>query len=194
LRVSTKEQDYENQRPALEAIARARGFEITGTYSEDASTRKRRPEFERMLDDARRGKFDVLLIWAIDRFGRDTIGNLLAVADLDRAGVSVVSDQEEWLDTSEGPMRELLIFLFSWIAKQERDRRAQRTKAGLARAKAEGKRIGRRHRMSPVDVEKARALRAEGRTMRQIAMALKISRPTIQRALAQNDRRVRGSD
>src|ERR1019366_7298318 len=113
LRVSTGEQHTENQAPDVRRVVAARGFVEVATYEESVSTRKRRPEFERMMDDARRGVFDVLVIWSLDRFGRDTIGNLLAVRDLDRIGVQIVSVKEAWLDTT-GPTRTLLVAIFSW--------------------------------------------------------------------------------
>ena len=74
-----------------------------------------------MLKDARRGKFAVLVIWALERFGRSMIGNLSDVLELDRIGVTVVSARETWLDTG-GPVRSLLIAIFSWVAEQERAR------------------------------------------------------------------------
>jgi DNA invertase Pin-like site-specific DNA recombinase len=90
LRVSTDRQTTENQRPEVEELARQRG-QIVATYEEVASSKKARPEFERMIRDVRRGKFDVLVIWAIDRFGRSMTGNLQDVTELDRLGVRVVS-------------------------------------------------------------------------------------------------------
>jgi putative DNA-invertase from lambdoid prophage Rac len=141
-RVSTGEQHTENQEPDVHRLVAARGFVEVARYVESVSTRKDRPEFERMLDDARRGLFDVLVIWSLDRFGRDTIGNMLAVRDLDRLGVQLVSVKESWLDTT-GPTRTLLVAIFSWVAEQERERRSERTKAGLARVRCNGSRSGR---------------------------------------------------
>ena len=108
-------QTVENQRPDLEQIGSVRGFEMTGEYSEAETTKRRRPKFEEMLEDARHGAFDVLLVWALDRLGRDTFGNLAAVAELDRLGIRIVSFQEGWLDTT-GPTRTLLVAIFSWVA------------------------------------------------------------------------------
>ena len=182
LRVSTADQDPENQRPTLERIARARGLRIVGEGVELASTRKVRPIFDAMLASARRGEFDVLLVWALDRFGRDTIGNLLAVRELDRLGVRIVSAQDSWLDTT-GPARELLVAIMSWVAQQERDRRSERTRAGLVRARAAGARIGRPHRLGRAEVARAKAMRAEGKSIRAIAIAMRTPRATIARAL-----------
>jgi DNA invertase Pin-like site-specific DNA recombinase len=95
-----------------------------------------------MLKDARRGKFQVLVVWALDRFGRSMVGNLRDVLELDRLGVQVVSVRESWLDTGS-PVRTLLIAIFSWVAEQERSRLIERTKAGVAAARRRGARLGR---------------------------------------------------
>lgn len=184
LRVSTEGQTTDNQRPDLERLARARGYDVVAVYQEQESAAKRRPAHARMLDDARRGAFNVLVVWALDRFGRSMAGNVRQVLELDRLGVLVVSTREPWLDTS-GPVRDLLVAIFSWVAEQERSRLVERTKAGLARARREGKRLGRRRRMAGSEVGRALALRAEGRSVRAIAVALKVPRSTLARALSQ---------
>ena len=124
----------------------------------------------------------VLLVWSLDRFGRSMVGNLQAVLELDRIGVQVVSVREPWLDTG-GPVRSLLIAIFSWVAEQERLRLIERTKAGLDRARRQGKRIGRPR--APVDVTRALALRREGKSMRETAKLLGVAPATLDRALAE---------
>lgn len=134
LRVSTDEQNTDNQRPELEQLARARNVEVVAPYEEHASAAKARPRFEAMTNDAHRGAFDVLLLWALDRLGRSMVGNLQAVLELDRRGVQVFSVREPWLDTG-GPVRPLLVAIFSWVAEQERAQLVARTKAGIERAR-----------------------------------------------------------
>jgi DNA invertase Pin-like site-specific DNA recombinase len=95
----------------VEQLADARGLEVVAVYEEQASAAKRRQTYETMLRDAKRGKFSVLVIWALDRFGRSMVGNLQDVLELDRIGVTVVSVRESWLDTG-GPVRSLLIAIF----------------------------------------------------------------------------------
>ncbi len=180
LRVSTETQACENQRPDLESIAASRGLQIVATYEEQISALKARPAYEKMRNDAHRGRFDVLLIWAIDRFGRSMTGNLEALLELDRRGVQVVSAREPWLDTG-GPVRPLLIAIFSWCAEQERARLIERTKSGLERARREGKRLGRPPEV--VDIEKAREMRAQGLSFRAVSRNLGVAAATIQRAL-----------
>jgi len=185
-RVSTDEQVTENQEPDIERLVAARGFEVVARYAEKKSTRKQRPEFDRMLADAHAGRFDVVVIWALDRFGRDTVGNMLAVRDLDRLGVQLVSVREPWLDTT-GPTRTLLLAIFSWVAEQEREQRSARTKAGLARVRKHGSKsgraIGRPLRLDEGTVARVRGLAAGGQSSRQIAVALKLPRRTVRRAL-----------
>jgi DNA invertase Pin-like site-specific DNA recombinase len=180
LRVSTDQQTTDNQRPDLAALAKQRGFEIQAVYDDTASAVKARPEFERMKLDAHRGKFDVLLVWSLDRLGRSMSGNLQTVLELDRLGVQVISVRESFLDTS-GPVRPLLIAIFGWVAQQERERLIERTKAGLARARLQGKRIGRPR--VRVDVTKALAMQGEGKSIREIAMKLGVGAATLHRAL-----------
>jgi len=183
LRVSTDQQVTDNQRPELVALARQRGFSIEAVYDDTGSAVKARPEFDRMLLDAHRGKFDLLLVWSLDRLGRSMSGNLQTVLELDRLGVQVVSVRESFLDTS-GPVRPLLIAIFGWLAQQERERLIERTKAGLERARRQGKRIG-RPRVT-VDVAKALVLRNDGKSIRQAALALGVGPATLHRALQDN--------
>lgn len=183
LRVSTDEQTADNQRPELEQLARTRGLDVLTVYEEAASAAKHRPEYARMMADARRGAFDVVIVWALDRFGRSMAGNVADALALDRAGVQLVSVREPWLDTG-GPVRDLLLAIFSWVAEQERRRLVERTKAGLERARRQGKRIGRPHRVDPATLARALTMRQAGRSVRDLAVALKVPRATLQRALA----------
>lgn len=180
LRVSTDEQTTDNQRPELEDLIEARGLELVATYEEKASAAGQRAEFDRMLADAHRGRFSVLVIWAIDRFGRSMVGNVQAVLELDRRGVQVVSVREPWLDTG-GPVRQLLVAIFSWVAEQERAQLVARTQAGMERARRRGIHIGRPR--ARVDVARAAALRASGLSIRDIAKELKVPASTLARAL-----------
>lgn len=126
VRVSTADQSTANQLPDLEALAARRGFEVVTRFSENVSAAKTRPEFDKMIAAAHRGRFDVLLVWSLDRLHRSMVGSLQTVLDLDRRGVQVVSYKEPWLDTV-GPVRSLLIAIFGWVAEQERLRIGDRT-------------------------------------------------------------------
>lgn len=140
-RVSSNKQTSECQKPDVERLLTQRGLTASLIYEEQISAAKKRPQFEQMMQDAQAGKFTVLVIWAIDRFGRLMAGNIRDLLALDQLGIKVLSAREPWLDTA-GPVRELLIAIFSWVAQQERDRLIERTNAGIAHAKASGKRWG----------------------------------------------------
>src|SRR5437868_10805782 len=185
LRVSTDTQTTENQRPDLAQLARTRGWDIVRVYEETGSAAKQRPAFDRMMLDATRGHFNVLAVWSLDRLGRSMQANLATVLELDRLGVLVVSVRESFLDTS-GPVRPLLIAIFGWLAQQERERLIERTKAGLERARRQGRRIGRPRAV--VDVAKALALRTQGKSIREVALVLGVGAATLHRALRSEER------
>jgi len=143
-----------------------------------------RPAFDAMMLAAARGEFRVLVVWALDRFGRSMFRNINAVVELDRLGVQVISVRESWLDTS-GPIRDLLVAIFSWIAEQERRRLGERTRAGLERARARGKKLGRPRRyISRAELERALELQARKVPLRIIAQRVRVPRATLHRALA----------
>ncbi|MDH5675279.1 MAG: recombinase family protein [Myxococcales bacterium] len=187
LRVSRGEQSLDNQLPDLKRLARARKLRVVETFEESVSATGARPEFKKMMEAAHRGAFEVLLVWSLDRLGRSMTGNLQAVLDLDRCGVEVLSVREPWLDTG-GPVRPLLIAIFGWVAEQERAQISERTKAGLARARKKGVRLGRPKRR--VDQRRAERLRAKGMSFRAIANQLGVPLSTLHRAL----RSKKGSD
>jgi DNA invertase Pin-like site-specific DNA recombinase len=162
-------------------MARARGYEAA-FYEESESAAKSRPVFEQLLADVRAGKRRAVVIWALDRLHRSMVGCIETVLELDRLGVPVLSVREPWLDTT-GPVRSLLVAIFGWVAEQERARLIERTKAGLQRARREGKRLGRPRR----DVDTAEVLRrrAAGQGWREIAIALRCPQRTLERAVTQ---------
>lgn len=183
LRVSREDLAIENQRPELEALALRRGLEVVAVYESQVSgAAKHRPEHDRMLQDAHERKFDVLVVWALDRFGRSMFENIRDVMTLDRAGVAILSVKEPWLDAG-GPTRQLLVAIFSWVAEQERARLIERTKAGIERARAAGKRIGRKPRVTPELAAQIAKKVAEDWTIRDIAAALKIPKATVYRTV-----------
>ncbi len=180
LRVSSDTQTTECQRPDVERLAGARGLQVITVYEEQASAAKKRPEYDKMMRDAKRGVFDVLVVWALDRFGRSMTGNLADVLEMDRIGVQVVSVRETWLDTG-GPVRNLLIAIFSWVAEQERSRLVERTKAGLAAARRRGARIGRPR--ARLDHDELLGLRAQGWPVAKLAKYFGVGTSTVQRHL-----------
>ena len=140
LRVSTAEQETANQLPAIQAFAASRGWEISETYQENESAWRagHQHELARLLDSLRSGqrKYDVCLVWSLDRVTREGIGTLLTVYnEFNRLGCRLISVKESF---TEFPNEFTPIFLamLGFFAKWESDRRSERTRAGLARAKA----------------------------------------------------------
>ncbi len=181
-RVSTtdKGQETANQTTAMEAFADKRNWSITHHYTENESGGKAdRPQFKAMMEAARKGKFDVLLFWSLDRFSREgTYETLEHLKKLDSYGVRFVSMQEEYLDTL-GPFREAVIGILAAVAKMERQRISERVKAGMARAKAQGKTMGRPKRV--VDQDSLIRMVQDDWSLSEIATALGISRATAVR-------------
>ena len=145
LRVSTCQQDTENQAIALTQWAEQRDFEVVAIYQEEESAWRsgHQRELARLVMDARKRKFRVVLVWALDRLSREGSAAILGiVSKLSRHGVKVLSYQESWTE-APGELGELLFAIAGWVARMESQRRSERTKAGLARARAHGKRLGR---------------------------------------------------
>jgi putative DNA-invertase from lambdoid prophage Rac len=144
-RVSTEEQSALNQMPALEEFAKARGWEITEVYAEQASAWQdgHQRELSRLLNDLRSGKrrYDHVLVWALDRLSRQGPLHVLTLLDtFKRLGAPLVSLQEPW---SDAPFSDAMFSLVAWVARYESERRSERTKAGLDRVRREGRALGR---------------------------------------------------
>jgi DNA invertase Pin-like site-specific DNA recombinase len=127
-------------------------------------------------------KFDVVLFWALDRFSREGIFETLNhLQRLSAWGVGWRSYQETYLDSC-GPFKDVVISLMATLARQERLRISERTKAGLQRARRAGKVLGRPR--VEVDIEKLRRLQSDGLSLRKIAARTKLTLSTVVRALA----------
>ena len=144
-RVSTNEQDTKNQSAILADWANERGYQVVKVYEEQESAWKsgHQRELANLVADARKRKFQAVLVWALDRLSREgALAILTLVHKLSSNGVKVLSYQESWTE-APGEIAELLYALSGWVARMESQRRSERTKAGLARARAKGKRLGR---------------------------------------------------
>jgi DNA invertase Pin-like site-specific DNA recombinase len=188
-RVSTtdKGQDAENQLRELRqftANKESEGWSLTGEYVDQASGKSAdRPEFQRLFRDAAERKFDLVLFWSLDRFTREgVLETLQHLQRLTSNGVDWWSLKEEYL-RSIGPFRDAVLSILATIAKQERVRISERVKAGLDRAKAQGKSIGRPKVV--VDRDRVVELREQGLSHWQICQAVGISRTSVQRILAE---------
>src|SRR6476646_3844981 len=145
LRVSRDDQTTENHRLVLARVAEHRGWQIIQTYEDQgisgAKGRDQRPAFDAMLKDAVRRRYDILMVWSIDRLGRSVLHVANALAELDAAGIRLYCDREG-IDSGT-PMGRAMIQMASVFGEQERSMLRARVLAGLDRVRQQGKRLGR---------------------------------------------------
>ena len=138
-------QTIENQIIPLKTEAERRGLEVVQVFKvgESAFQGAHLTALEEVYRAARANRFEVLIIWSLDRLTRQGIAATLEVVNrLAKAGIKIVSLQEAWVEV-EGPTLDLLLAITGWVAKYESERRSERTKAGMKRAQAQGKHLGR---------------------------------------------------
>ena len=176
-------QDTENQLHELREFCSRSGWTIAEEYIDRASAKTAdRPQFKRMFEDASKRRFDLVLFWALDRFTReDVLETLNHLQRLSAWGVGWRSYQEAYFDSC-GPFKDVVVSLMATLAKQERLRISERTKAGLQRARRAGKTLGRPR--VDVDTAKLNHLRTSGLSFRQIAHNTGYSLSTIVRSFA----------
>ena len=180
MRVSTLDQHPETQLYDLRQMAGQRGFEIVNEYTDRISGAKaRRPGLDQMMTDARRGRFDVVLVWASDRIARSVKHFLEVLDELSRLQVEYVSFREN-IDTG-GPLGRAIVIIIGAVAELERNLIIERVRAGMRRARLEGQHIGR----NPLVLDNAAIQRdrGQGQSIRQIAKGHRISTATVQRVL-----------
>lgn len=182
LRVSTGEQTVENQRRDLEAAAAQRGWTITATYADagisGSKGRDKRPGLDTMLKDATRGRFDVVMCWAVDRMGRSLADLVGTLQELHGAKVDLFLHQQA-IDTTT-PAGRALFGMLGVFAEFERSMIQARVNAGLSRAKAAGKVIGRPKVAASVEAAIRERL-ASGMGIVKTARELGIGTGTVQR-------------
>jgi DNA invertase Pin-like site-specific DNA recombinase len=182
-RISTKDkgQDADNQLAQLREFASRQGWEITREYvDETTGGTSDRAAFQAMFKDASQRRFDVLLFWSLDRLSRE--GVLETLQHLNRLtgyGIQWRSYSEQYLD-STGVFRDAVIGILAAIAKQEKVRISERTKAGLERARRAGKILGRPK--VEVDAAEISTLRQRGLSWGAVSRQTGIARSTCQRA------------
>jgi DNA invertase Pin-like site-specific DNA recombinase len=173
-RVSTRDrQETENQLRELRAYSHKQGWQIVGEYVDHESGGKAdRPQFRRLFEDAHRRKFDMVLFWALDRFSREgVLRTLTYLNDLESSGVEFKSYAERYIDSS-GLFKEAILAILATLAKQERIRLSERVKAGLDRAKSEGRRLG-RPKLPDSAIAEIRQLHRQGISKREISRRVK---------------------
>lgn len=193
VRVSTGKQDTENQLDQLRNYCVRRGWKIEQIYQETISGKERnRPEFSSMLEDARKGIIDCILVWALDRFTREGTERVwFYLGKLKDYNVSFVSYQEQFLSTDNELVRDVLYSLKAALAKQERFLISERTKAGLERTKRNGTKLGRPETLNNGLRDQAVELRKRGFSYSEIGRRLNVpagSVPYLVKKVSENPR------
>ena len=187
-RVSTDRQTAENQVAKLTEIAQARGWQIVATFTDagisGAKGRKDRPGLDEMLKQAQRGAFDVVMAWAIDRVGRSLIDLLGTIQHLEACKVDLYLDQQQ-IDTTT-PSGRLLFQVTGAFGEFERAMIRERVNAGLARAKAQGKRLGRPRNENTKRRASVLQMRREGVGLNKIARQLGCGVSYVQRIVGES--------
>ena len=180
MRVSTLDQHPESQLHDLRTMAAQRGYQIVREYTDRISGAKaKRPGLDELLHDARRHRFDALLVWAFDRIARSTKHFLEVLDELTHLNIEFVSFREN-IDTG-GPLGRAMIIIIGAIAELERNLIIERVRAGMRRARLEGRHIGR----TPLQLDQTAILqdRKRGQSLTEIAKIHRVSRATICRVL-----------
>lgn len=184
-RVSTvdKGQDIELQLKNLRAYARARGWEIFDEYKDIglSGSKDRRPDLDRLLNDAKKRRIDGILVWKLDRFGRSLRSLVTTLEELKGLGVQFVSFTEN-LDFST-PAGRAMANLIGVFAEFERDLIRERVRAGMQNAKSKGIRLGRRPLIDPGFLKIVADMKDKGKSIREIAKVLRVSKSLVHKAL-----------
>ena len=179
-RVSTVDQHLETQLLDLREMAKHRDNEIIREYTDTISgTKSKRPGLDQLLADARRHRFDIVLVSAIDRVARNVRHFLEVLDELNHLGIEFVSLREN-IDTG-GPLGRAMVVIVGAIAQVERQAIVERVRAGMRRAKLEGRQIGR----APLQVDRLALLRdrERGMSLNQLARAYRISKASVCRII-----------
>src|SRR5206468_2766344 len=180
LRVSTLDQHPETQLYDLRQMAQQRGYQIVEEYTDRISGAKaRRPGLDALMRDGRRGQFDVVLVWASDRIARSVKHFLDVLDELNRLNLEFISFREQ-IDTG-GPLGRAVVVIIGAIAELERNLIIERVRAGMRRAKLEGRHIGRKPLL--LDRDAILRERKQGQSLGQLAKGHLVSRATIHRVL-----------
>ncbi len=182
-RISTGDQHLETQLYDLREMAKLRGCEIVHEYTDIISGSKaKRPGLDQLLADARRHRFDVVFVVAFDRIARNVRHFLDVLDELNQLGIEFVSKREN-IDTS-GPLGRAMLVIVGAISELERSLITERVRAGMRRAKLEGRRIGRK----PLNIDRAQVVadRLSGMSLTEVAKKYHVSRATVCRLVKES--------
>jgi DNA invertase Pin-like site-specific DNA recombinase len=189
LRVSTTDQSVENQRRELQAVADRMGHEIVGIYSDNgisgAKGRDKRPGFDRLLRDAARRKFDLVMAWSVDRLGRSLRDLVGFLGEIHALRIDLYLHQQG-IDTTT-PAGKALFQMMGVFAEFERSMIVSRVRAGMARAREKGTKSGKAIGRPRIDPQRRAAIRstyqAGGIGMRAVAKRFGVGVDTVRRVL-----------
>jgi DNA invertase Pin-like site-specific DNA recombinase len=164
----------------MEPFAAARGWDVVDSYLDSGfcGAKDKRPQLDRLMADAHRRKFDVVIVWKFDRFARSVSHLLRALETFNALGIAFVSLSES-IDTST-PTGKMVFTVLGAVAELERSLIVERVRAGLRNAKAKGQRLGRPRAV--VDASRVAALRAQGLGWKKIAAQLGVGVGTLYRS------------
>jgi len=184
-RVSTQDQSVEMQSADLKRYSKERRFEVYKEYSDEgiSGTKDRRPALDELMEDARKRKFDAVLCWRFDRFARSTKHLIIALEEFRHLGIEFISYQEN-IDTSS-PLGKAVFIIVSAIAELERNIIIERVRAGIRRAKENGKRLGRPKRLN-LNVEELQEMRDRGLSFKKIGEKVNACPVTIYKTLKES--------
>jgi DNA invertase Pin-like site-specific DNA recombinase len=181
-RVSTQDQSVEMQVSDLRQYCKQRGIEIYKEYKDEgvSGTKDKRPALDELMSNARKRKFDAVLCWRFDRFARSTKHLITALEEFRHLGIDFISYQEN-IDTSS-PLGKAMFIIVSAIAELERNIIVERVKAGIRRAKENGKRLG-RPKILNLKIEELQRMRGQGLSFKKIGERVKACPATIYQTL-----------
>jgi DNA invertase Pin-like site-specific DNA recombinase len=184
-RVSTQDQSVEMQLADLKRYSKERRFEVYKEYSDEgiSGTKDRRPALDELMEDARKRKFDAVICWRFDRFARSTKHLIIALEEFRHLGIEFISYQEN-IDTSS-PLGKAVFTIVSAIAELERSIIIERVRAGIRRAKENGKRLGRPKRLN-LNVEELQEMRDRGLSFKKIGEKVNACPATIYKTLKES--------
>jgi DNA invertase Pin-like site-specific DNA recombinase len=182
-RVSTTNhgQDVSMQTRDLEQFAQARGWRLVDSYLDVgiSGSKDKRPQLDRLMADAHKRRFDIVIVWRFDRFARSVSHLLRALETFSALGIAFVSLSEQ-MDTTT-PTGKMIFTVLGAVAELERSLIVERVRAGLRNARAKGKTLGRPRKI--VDATRIAALREQGRSWRDIAREVGTNTASARRAV-----------
>ena len=172
----------------LEQFAQARGWRLVDSYLDlgISGSKDKRPQLDRLMADAHKRRFDIVIVWRFDRFARSVSHLLRALETFNALGIAFVSLSEQ-MDTTT-PTGKMIFTVLGAVAELERSLIVERVRAGLRNARAKGKTLGRPRKI--VDATKIAALRAQGRSWRDIAREVGTNTASARRAVLGCDKNV----